>query len=69
MPFIDGCVVLNARVGADPGCPCNSVPEVLGRYGFVNSSVSAAGQGPIAARLEGLKKLIGHSDAVIGVLP
>ena len=69
MPFIDGRVVLNAWVGADPSCPCNSVPEVLGRYGLVGNSVSAAGQGPIAAGLEGLKKIIGHSDTVIGVLP
>ena len=69
MPFIDGRVVLNAWVGTDPGCPCNSVPEVLGRYGLIDSSVSAACQGPIATGLEGFKKVIGHSDAVIGVLP
>ena len=68
MPLINSRVILDAWIGTDPRCPGYSVPQVLGFYRFCDSSIGPIGEMPIGILVQGFKKIIGNSDAIIGIL-
>ncbi len=68
MPFVDGAVVLQPRVGTGPGRKRNLIPEV----GCVNRlhhfAGDTAGQVPVLTTLDLAEEVVGHAHGVVRVL-
>ena len=68
MPFVDGGVVLQARIGAGPGGMRNLVPQRPGVDGFMYAAVGAPDEIPFATVAHRLQKGVGNPHRVIRVL-
>ena len=69
VPIIDGVVILQTRVGTTPCRIANLAPQLPRLDAFVDASVGAPDQIPIAVLFHGFEEGIGHPHRVIGVLP
>ena len=69
MPLIDGGVVLGTRVRTTPCCVRNLVPDFFGGNALHYSFIAAGGQFPVLALGQLVKKIICHTDGIVGVLP
>src|SRR5699024_4825165 len=68
VPLVDGGVILDAGIGAGPGCATDAIPEVAGGEGLGRLAVDAANEVPVLALLDGVDEGVGHADGVVGVL-
>ena len=68
MPFVDGGIVLESRIGAAPCGVGNFFPKVFSRYLFHYFAIGAAFEFPIFVVFEGVEEVIWNANGVVGVL-
>ena len=69
MPFVDGGMKLQSRIGTGPGRKIHFIPEIPGRQSLCGFSICPADQVPVAITLHTFHKFIGQSNRIVGILP
>ena len=68
VPFVDGGVVLDTRIGARPCGFADLVPQFAGGKGFMNLAIGTADQFPVAIIKNSLKEVVRDANRVVRVL-